>query len=67
MNMDYCKYENTLAALRQCAEDWTNDDIHSLNEHEAESKEELIRLMKKLLTWEGFTIEGSIDPDDYNS
>ena len=66
-NMHYCRYENTLAALRQCAEGWENDDIYSLNEYEASAKENLIQTMKALLEMEGFVFEGTTDPDEYNS
>ena len=63
-NMSYCKYENTLTALRQCAEDWASDYIPSLNKHEASAKEELVKLMRHILTLEGLVVEGAID-DEY--
>ena len=66
-SMSYCKYENTLAALRQCAEDWENDRLPLLNEYEAKAKKELILVMKHLLVLEGFTVEGSADQNEYIS
>lgn len=52
MNMSYCKFENTLAALQECAEDWDNPS----DEREVKAKKKLIALMAKLLKDEGFEI-----------
>lgn len=68
-SMSYCKYENTLAALRQCAEDWTNESIQALDQYEASAKTELILLMTVLLEMEGFVIKGkgTTNLDEYTS
>ena len=41
-NMDYCKFENTLAALKQCHESF--DEIEDLNEYEIPARKKLIKL-----------------------
>lgn len=53
INMSYCKFENTLAALQQCAEEWSEAESNS----ESESKKRLIQLMVELLESEGYKIE----------
>ena len=58
MNMDYCKFENTLLALRQCANGW---DEEVEGDREIKSKDELIELMIELLCEEGYEIE---DPQE---
>lgn len=52
MNMDYCKFENTLAALRQCADGWDEEVKGS----EAKAKQKMIELMIDLLNEEGYEI-----------
>ena len=54
MDMDYCKFENTLWALRQCADGW---DRESNNSREIKSKQLLIELMIDLLNQEGYEID----------
>jgi hypothetical protein len=46
MNMSYCKYQNTLAALRQIAESQDDEDL-SVSEKRA--KENLCQLMMQLV------------------
>jgi hypothetical protein len=53
MNMDYCKFQNTLTALRQCADGWDED----LKSSEAMAKQAMIELMIDLLNQEGYGIE----------
>ena len=59
INMSYCKFENTLAALNECAYDW--DECS--NEREVKAKQRLIELMVDLLNEEGYEIEEP-DTDD---
>jgi hypothetical protein len=51
--MDYCKFENTLSALRQCADGWDEEVKGS----EAKAKQKLIELMIDLLNEEGYEID----------
>jgi hypothetical protein len=53
MNMDYCKFKNTLSALRQCADGWDEE----VKGNEAQAKQEMIELMIDLLNEEGYGIE----------
>jgi hypothetical protein len=53
INMSYVKFENTLAALNECAEDWDNPS----NERESKAKKRLIQLMADLLTDDGHNVE----------
>lgn len=54
INMKHCRFENTLAALRECYQDLMESDIdygnpmYSLSQHEAEAAEELIRLCREV-------------------
>ena len=48
-NMDYCKYENTLAALRQCQEAMTEfEGQEDLSESEERAKRQLLELCRML-------------------
>ena len=38
INMDYCKFENTVLAVEQCLEDWQNAN---LSESEADARQRL--------------------------
>ena len=58
MNMDYCKYENTLRALQQCARDWKTK---LSSDTEIKAKRALIDLMAQLLENDGYEIE---EPED---
>ena len=51
--MDYCKFENTLAALKQCVNGWNED----LEGSEATAKQRMIELTIDLLNSEGYNIE----------
>ena len=53
INMSYCKFENTLSALRQCEDEWNEVESDS----EKKSKERLIQLMVELLESEGYEVE----------
>jgi hypothetical protein len=53
INMSYIKFENTLAALQECAEDW----YEASNESEVKAKKKLVALMAELLKDEGFEVE----------
>ena len=53
INMSYCKFENTLAAMQECAEDWEECD----GDLEIQSKDKLIQVMVDLLNKEGFYLE----------
>ena len=37
INMDYCKFENTVMAVEQCLEGWNNQDM-SAREQDAKSR-----------------------------
>jgi hypothetical protein len=52
--MDYCKFENTLLALRQCADGW---DEEVKGDREISAKQRLIELMVDLLNEEGYEID----------
>jgi len=56
MNMDYCKFENTLLALRQCASGWDEEVKGS----ESKAKSAMIELMAELLEESGHEV---IEPD----
>ena len=62
MNMDYCKLENTLSALKQCADDWQEE---SNSPCEIKSKKFLIELMAELLNEEGYEINDPSIVEDY--
>lgn len=48
LNMAYCRFQNTLEALRECA-DWLNDhEPGELSESEEEAYGGLLRLCKRL-------------------
>ncbi len=53
-NMDYCKFENTLNALRQCADGW---DEEVKGDREIKARKRLIELMVDLLAEEGYEVE----------
>lgn len=53
INMSYCKFENTLAALNECAYEW--EEVS--NEREIKAKQRLIQLMVDLLVEEGYEVE----------
>ena len=44
-NMDYCKFENALSALRQCADRWDEEVEGS----ESDARQKLVELMIDLL------------------
>lgn len=48
MNMDYCKFQNTLKALQQCMEAIQYED--TLSEDEQDAKDSLIRLCCRVAT-----------------
>ena len=52
--MDYCKYRNTLVALRQCAKEWEEDHA-GLSQDELKAKKSLIQLMATLIEMESDT------------
>ena len=52
-NMSYCKFENTLSALKQCADGWQEE---SNNPREIKSRKFLIELMVELLQEEGYEV-----------
>ena len=62
MNMDYCKFENTLSALIQCADNWQEESNSS---REILSKKSLIELMAELLNEEGYEINDPAIVEDY--
>jgi hypothetical protein len=53
INMSYIKFENTLAALQECAGDWDNPSSKS----EEKAKKRLIQLMADLLSDDGHNVE----------
>lgn len=59
INMSYCKFENTLAALRECMEDIENER-EDLSDSEAEAKEKLMVLCAKIgydINYEQFELD----------
>lgn len=44
-NMSYCRFENTLADLKDCWDAWNDDD---LNETEEKAKKRLLALCKTI-------------------
>lgn len=43
MNMSYCRFQNTLRDLQDCANN-INDDIEDLSDEEKNAREDLIQL-----------------------
>jgi hypothetical protein len=50
MNMSYCRFENTLAALRECKEALAEscDPIAELSESEQKSAKQLLQMCREL-------------------
>lgn len=52
MNMSYCRFENTLQALRECEnalnEGFRNDPISELSDHEQASAKQLMELCRRM-------------------
>ena len=48
-NMSYCRFENTLAALRDCYENIDNDDLSA---SEAKARDKLIEICRKIVNGE---------------
>ena len=46
-NMSYCRYQNTLAALRECEDDFDYPD--DLSDEESMARDRLIELMAELV------------------
>lgn len=50
-NMSYCRFENTLAALRECQDalnEAGNNPLDGLNEYELKAAKQLIKLCRKI-------------------
>jgi hypothetical protein len=63
MNMDYCKFHNTLSDLKQCADDWNSDN----SESEKKAKQKLIELMIDILmNDENYEVISEDEQDDSN-
>ena len=63
--MSYCRFENTLGDLRDCAEALAEGDGEQLSEHEERAKKALIALCVEIAKEHGSEF-GEIDPDDPN-
>jgi hypothetical protein len=48
MNMDYCKFENTLAALLECRDSFGDDPDALSSEHERKARKSLLLLCKQV-------------------
>lgn len=46
-NMSYCRFQNTLRDLRDCYENWPNDE-KDLSEGERKAKNRLLKLCKEI-------------------
>ncbi len=47
MNMGYCRFENTLAALRECVDYANENDLKDLSVSEQKCAEKLLKLCKE--------------------
>ena len=56
-NMSYCRFENTLADLRDCEDALNEDGVDSLSGTEKEAAIRLIRMCKRI----GDGFEGDIE------
>lgn len=59
MNMSYCRFENTLEDLRDCARSMNDGESDDLSEIEERSRNELIRLCIEIAKYYG--------PDDVSN
>jgi len=57
-NMSYCRFENTLSDLKDCANHIEDDD---LSETEQEARTRLLKLCKEILTDQMYDV---ISPDE---
>jgi len=48
VNMSYCRFENTLAALRECCESEDMVDPGQLNKYETKARLKLIQLCREI-------------------
>jgi len=48
INMSYCRMENTLAALRECAETLDDKGLDGLSDREREAARQLLELCSEL-------------------
>lgn len=48
INMSYCKFENTVAALKECWDNWDEHEPEELSEYEREAQARLIKLCKQI-------------------
>jgi hypothetical protein len=48
INMHHCRFENTLRALYECIESFSDVDAHRLSETELEARNELIDLCQRV-------------------
>lgn len=47
-NMSYCRFENTLADLRDCFENWDDAKEEDMSTHEQKAKINLLNLCKDI-------------------
>ena len=52
-NMSYCRFENTSNALQDCVDNWNEEDVDDLNEHEQKGKRRIIALAREIVEIEG--------------
>lgn len=57
-NMSYCRWQNTLRDLRDCAENLSDND---LSDEERRARNKMFDLMRDMLEERGYTIE---EPED---
>jgi hypothetical protein len=62
VNMSYCRYHNTLLALKECWANWT--DATDLSVEEAKARRELIDLAREIVEYEDGEGEDWMEEDE---
>lgn len=60
-NMSYCRFQNTLAALRECEEDFGSPE--NLSEEEQRARLRMLKLMKRICD-DQFDDDGNLELGD---
>lgn len=48
VNMSYCKFENTVAAMRECYEDMPNDESELSSDYERRAYRQFLKLCREV-------------------